>query len=70
MKEVTLYNHIRIGTAEKPIIPNLEFKILCEKIKEGDVNAYQAAKEKYSLIPFQHQLIQTFINEKNLPPIL
>jgi len=60
----TLYNHIRIEDENKPIIPNDEFKILIEKVKFGDIEYYNIIKEKYSLIPFQHGLIQQLINNK------
>lgn len=67
---ITLHNHIRIETDQKPIIPNIEFKKLCEEIKAGNIAAYSEIKEKYSMVPFQHSLVQQLINEKNLPSIL
>jgi len=70
--EVTLHNHVRIGTEAKPVIPNIEFKILCDKVKAGRVDYYDDIKEKYSMIPFQHGLIKQYIlkHEANLSSLL
>ena len=68
--EVTLHNHIRIGDENKPVIPNAEFKILCDKVKAGQIEYYDEVNKKYSMVPFQHQLVKQLINEKNLPPLL
>lgn len=64
--EVTLHNHTRIGDDNKPVIPNIEFKILCERVKAGDIDYYKQIQEKYSLIPFQHSLIKKIYERSNL----
>ena len=70
--QVTLHNHVRIGTEEKPVIPNIEFKILCEKARAGNTGYYKEVCEKYSLVPFQHSFVKQIIgnHEKNISPIL
>lgn len=61
---ITLHNHVYIDSEEKPIIPNLEFKKLVEEVKSGNYEAYEEAKERYSLIKFQRQLIEHFLCKK------
>jgi len=52
----TLYNHNSLGNAEKPLIPNKDFKELCNQIKT-DENALPNALNKWTLEHFQKQLI-------------
>ena len=61
MKRITLHNHIFIDTEERPIVPNLEFKKLCEEIDNGNYAAFDLALEKYSFIPFQISFIKELI---------
>lgn len=67
---VTLHNHIRIGDGSKPVIPNAEFKKLCEMAEDGNLQYCIDINEKYCMVPFQKQLINQLLNEKNLPPLL
>jgi hypothetical protein len=60
----TLYNHNTLGTANKPLISNAEFKAMTESVKAGnsDVSAWV---DKYSLEHFQKQFIEAIINDLN-----
>jgi hypothetical protein len=57
MKPTTLYNHNSIGTATKPLIPNAEFRAMVESVNAGDADISKWT-DKYSLEPFQKQLIE------------
>lgn len=57
----TLYNHKPIGTNEKPIIPNKEFKKLCDFIRKGnkDVSAWT---DKWTLEKTQNNIVKGLLN--------
>lgn len=61
----TLYNHNSLGTADKPLIPNIEFKNLIAQIESGNKEALPLVLEKYTLEHFQKQLAERLQN-KNL----
>lgn len=54
----TAYNHSILGTAQRPLIPNEEFKNMLDQVKKNNSAAYEDACKKYSLEPYQHQLVQ------------
>lgn len=54
--KTTLYNHKSIGTADKPLIPNVVFKALLILIEHKDKDAYEYLLNKYSLHPYQIDL--------------
>ena len=55
--KTTLYNHNALGSADKPLIPNIEFKRLVEEIEKGNMSALPEALKKYSLESFQKQFV-------------
>lgn len=62
-EEVTLYNHKSIGTAARPLIPNLIFKETAEALDQGDIELYELVKSEYSLETFQRQFLQSKYEE-------
>ena len=54
----SLYNHNTLGTKEKPLIPNAEFKALIEHLNSGDADISKWM-DQYSLEPFQKQMVQS-----------
>lgn len=47
-KKTTLYNHKELGTKEKPLISNLQYKQLMERVEKGDYEAGEKAKEVFT----------------------
>lgn len=59
----TLYNHRELGTKEKPLISNKDFKELCEYARNGLLGKIQYAKQKYTFEPTQQKLINQLYSE-------
>ena len=59
----TLYNHRELGTKEKPLISNKDFKELCENARNGLLGKIQDAKQKYTFEPTQQKLINQLYSE-------
>lgn len=59
----TLYNHNTLGTAAKPLITNLQFKKLCERVQAGDTKAYYAGLETFTFEAAQKRLVETLFAE-------
>lgn len=55
--KTTLHNHKELGTDEKPLISNADFKQLCEDARHGLLGKIQNAKQRYSFDHTQQQLI-------------
>ena len=53
-KDTTMYNHNKIGTDGKPLIPNESFGKAMVLVKE-DPSFYEKTKKKYSLTAFQDE---------------
>lgn len=64
--KTTLYNHKSIGTDDRPLIKNIEFKELCERIKQGDIDYYEECLAKFTMVKAQLDLCQYLINNKIL----
>lgn len=58
MKKTTLYNHAIIGTEDKPLIPNIIFKILIDYAKKNDFNTCDDILDLYTLEKVQTQLYE------------
>ena len=56
----THYNHSTLGTAEKPLIPNMEFKRMCESVRAGNPDISEWT-DKYELEMYQKRLIEQMI---------
>lgn len=54
----TLYNHNVIGTASKPLITNLNFKLVHESLQRGETKMYEEFKEKYSFESVQKDILE------------
>lgn len=61
--KTTLYNHKEIGNTEKPLITNLQFKKLIERIEAGDATAAENAKKAFTLEATQLRILETKLNE-------
>ena len=61
--ETTLYNHKKMGTDEKPLISNGQFKKLIERIEAGDATAADNAKKAFTLEATQLRILETKLNE-------
>jgi len=61
---MNLYNHNTLGTGIKPLIPNLEFKLLHESLLRGDKEKSEEILSKYTLESYQKQVLESLI--KNL----
>lgn len=57
-----------IGTAEKPLIPNLIFKGLLDAIIEGDDELAELILEEYSLEARQKQMVinRIYLHQRNI----
>lgn len=58
----SLYNHSPICKDGRPLISNVEYMELLEKVREGDTEAYNKSKETYNFEPRQEKLINDIIN--------
>lgn len=58
---MNLYNHNTLGTETKPLIPNLEFKNLHERLLRGE--KCEEILEKYTLESYQKQIIEPLIRK-------
>jgi hypothetical protein len=56
--KTTLHNHVKLGTEEKPLIPNKEFKTLMWLVKNK--MDYKHVLDKYTLTKFQTDLIKQY----------
>ena len=56
--KTTLYNHKAIGTAEKPLIPNVVFKSLLILVEHKDQEACEYILKNYTLHFHQTQLYE------------
>jgi hypothetical protein len=65
--KTTAYNHKELGTKEKPLISNAQFKSLMERVRGGDVQAYTKAIETFSFESTQKSLLQTAIQTLKQP---
>lgn len=52
------YNHNRLGTDEKPLISNVDFKLLVDAIKAGNSQACKEIISRYTLSNFQQELLK------------
>jgi hypothetical protein len=62
-KKTTLYNHKELGTSEKPLIKNEEFKVLCEQVKSGNFSNLKEYKDKYTFEKTQQNLLNQLYSE-------
>lgn len=53
-----MYNHNTLGTKEKPLISNKDFKAVHESLQMGITTLYEYAKEHYSFESFQKQVLE------------
>jgi spore cortex formation protein SpoVR/YcgB (stage V sporulation) len=58
MKKTTLHNHVHIGTNEKPLIPNIIYKILIDYAEKDDFITCDEILKLYTLEKFQTQLYE------------
>lgn len=66
----TLYNHNSLGNADKPLITNLQFKQVCDRIRNGDITAYEKVYQHFSLESNQQSSLRTLyleVKNKNNP---
>lgn len=58
-KKVTSYNHKPIEQSGKPLISNAQFKQLMDRVRTGDLEAYDKAVKAFSFEPTQKQILET-----------
>ena len=63
--KTTWYNHVQLGDDEKPLIPNKEFKTLCEELNKGNFKMYDEYDKKYTMVMDQHKLAKQIIEKIN-----
>lgn len=56
-------NNVTIGTAKRPLISNLQFKKLCERVETGDTQAYYNSIDVFSFEETQKRLLDRLFNE-------
>ncbi len=59
--KATSYNHKRLDTEGKPLITNIQFKKLVERIEGGDKEAYQKALDNFSFEEKQSLVLKQLI---------
>jgi hypothetical protein len=55
---MNLYNHNTLGSQEKPLISNLQFKQIHESLQRGIKTMYEDAQKYYSFESFQKQVLE------------
>lgn len=63
--ETTLYNHVTLGTAQKPLIPNLIFKETLNELRSGDKEFYELILTEYTLEAAQKRIADYYYNKIN-----
>lgn len=61
--KTTLYNHIQLGTDDKPLIPNKQFKLMCEELNNGNFSKYDEFDKIYTMVKDQHKLAKQIIKK-------
>lgn len=61
-KQVTKYNHKKAAEGNLPLISNLQFKQLCERIDKGEKDAFDKAKKVFSFESTQLSLLNQKIS--------
>ena len=64
----TAYNHKRLDEPGKPLIPNEEFKSLCDDARAGKLGVLQDAKQKYSFVKEQTDLLNQLYKKSQKQP--
>lgn len=55
-------DNVTIGTAQKPLITNGQYKLLCERVQNGDTKAYWNSLAVFSFEPFQKSSLDNIFN--------
>lgn len=63
--KTTLYNHKELGSSEKPLITNEQFKKLMTRVNSGDLTAGEKAIEFYTLEERQKTILQTALKQSS-----
>ena len=61
-----LYNHVTLGTKDKPLIRNIQFKQLIARIERGDLSAYEKAFEHFIFESFQKQFLTRIYTQSKI----
>lgn len=56
--ETTLYNHKKVGSDDKPLIPNIIYKSLLTLLEHKDYEACEYILNCYTLTPYQLYLYE------------
>jgi hypothetical protein len=70
MKPTTLYNHIQLGTTEKPLIPNAHYKQMMDELRKGNTVPYLLYTKAFTLESNQKRMSEQLFNhitDKNKP---
>jgi hypothetical protein len=69
--ETTLHNHVKLGSKEKPLIPNAVFKALLTLCEHKDQEACDYILKNYTLAPSQkimYEQTESISNDHHRPP--
>lgn len=64
--KTSLYNHGTISKDGKPLIPQIEYKQLYERVKNGEHELLSMYKELYSFEPKQEKSLSDIIENRIL----
>lgn len=56
---MNLYNHNTLGIQRKPLISNLDFKMVHESLERGEVEMYEKFKEIFSFESTQKRILES-----------
>lgn len=62
--ETTLYNHVALGSASKPLIKNIQLKQASERIQKGEIDVYEKVLHHFTLEKGQRNLLDTIYNNQ------
>lgn len=54
----SMHNHVALGTAALPLVPNIIFKEIVEDLNKGETELYLVAKEQFSFESFQKRMVE------------
>lgn len=55
---MNLYNHNKLGTKDKPLIKNLDFKLVHKSLMRGEVEMYEDFKNRFSFVSIQKRILE------------
>lgn len=69
MKKTTLYNHVNLGSESKPLILNIEFKNLCDILRNGNSFALEYYLQQKTMVSAQISCANWIIENNKMKQI-